>query len=143
MSAQGGDALGEKIAQHLHAREGTSRAWDLRLDGAGEGWAACSIVVREDMLNGVGLCHGGIIFALADTAFAWACNSRNLKTLAQNATISFISPAKAGERISAQAREQALEGRTGVYNAVVKGEDGRVVAVFQGLSRSAGGAVVE
>lgn len=143
MAAEDGDSLAARVARRMHALEGTSGAWDLRFNGAGEGWAKCALVVREDMLNGHGLCHGGILFSLADTAFAWACNSRNVKSLAQTATISFISPARLGERLCAEAREEALEGRTGVYKAVVTGEDGRVVAVFQGLSRTAGGPVLE
>jgi acyl-CoA thioesterase len=142
MTADSGEELGARVARRLHQLEGTARAWDLRFEGAGEGWAKCSMIVRADMLNGHGVGHGGIIFALADTAFAWACNSRNVKTFAQSATISFISPARAGERIAAEAREEALEGRTGVYKAIVAGEDGRVIAVFQGLSRTAGGAAI-
>jgi acyl-CoA thioesterase len=136
------EAKAEEIARRLHRLEGTARAWNLRFDGAGIGWAKCSMVVREDMLNGHGVCHGGLIFALADTAFAWACNSRNVKTLAQQASISFLSPARLGERLAAEAREEAAEGRSGVYTATVRGEDGRTIAVFQGLSRTAGGAIV-
>lgn len=138
-----GEAIGAYVARRLYEREGVSRAWNLQFDSAGEGWARCSMVVREDMLNGAGTCHGGLIFSLADTAFAWACNSRNVKTFAQHAAISFISPGRLGERMSAHAREDAAEGRTGVYTAIVTGEDGRTIAVFQGLSRTAGGAAVE
>lgn len=130
------------IAERLHAAEGTARAWNLKLEGAGEGWARCSMVVRDDMLNGHGVAHGGIIFSLADTAFAWACNSRNVKTLAQAATISFLSVVKPGESLLAEAREESVAGRSGVYTVTVSAGDGRVVAVFQGLSRSPGGAVL-
>ncbi|HXI87895.1 MAG TPA: hydroxyphenylacetyl-CoA thioesterase PaaI, partial [Parvularculaceae bacterium] len=137
------DARALSIAKRLHSLEGTARAWDLKLDGAGAGWARCSFVVRDDMLNGHGTAHGGLIFALADTAFAWACNSRNVRAFAQHASISFLSMAKAGERLTAEAREEASEGRTGVYDVRVTGEDGRVIAIFQGLSRTAGGAVIE
>jgi acyl-CoA thioesterase len=137
------DALGKKIALRLHAAEGTARAWNLKLEDAGEGWARCSLLVRDDMLNGHGLAHGGMIFALADTAFAWACNSRNAKTVAQGASISFLSPAKPGDRLTAEARESALEGRSGVYDVRVTDEGGRIVAIFQGLSRAVGGAVIE
>lgn len=138
-----GDLLGERIARRMHELEGTSRALDLRFESAGEGWACCSMTVREDMLNGHGVCHGGLIFTLADTAFAWACNSRNVKTLAQHAAVSFLSPARLGERLRAEAREEAAEGRTGVYAVNVTGEGGRCIAAFQGLSRSVGGAVIE
>ncbi|MEQ1929877.1 MAG: hydroxyphenylacetyl-CoA thioesterase PaaI [Parvularculaceae bacterium] len=138
-----GDLLGERIARRMHELEGTSRALDLQFESAGEGWARCSMTVREDMLNGHGVCHGGLIFTLADTAFAWACNSRNVKTLAQHAAVSFLSPARLGERLRAEAREEAAEGRTGVYSVKVTGEGGRSIAAFQGLSRSVGGAVIE
>jgi acyl-CoA thioesterase len=137
------ESLGARVARHLHAREATSRVFDLDLEAAGEGWARCSMIVRADMLNGVGVCHGGLIFMLADTAFAWACNSRNVKALAQQASISFLSPAQTGERLTAAAREESTQGRTGVYTVTVTGGDGRVVAVFQGLSRTAGGEIIE
>ncbi len=137
------EKLGRRIAHEMHGREGTAKAWRLQLEDAGEGWACCSMTVREDMLNGHGTAHGGMIFALADTAFAWACNSRNVKTFAQHASISFLSPALPGERLTAEAREDASEGRSGVYTARVTGEGGRVVAIFQGLSRTAGGPVIE
>lgn len=137
------DDLALVIAKKLHALEGTASAWDLKLEGAGAGWARCSMVVRDDMLNGHGTAHGGMIFALADTAFAWACNSRNVKTFAQHASISFLSAAKNGEKLIAEAREDAAAGRAGVYTVTVTGEDGRTVAIFHGLSRTAGGKVVE
>ena len=137
------DALGLRIATALRAAEASSDFLGLSLEGAGEGWARCSMVVRAEMLNGLETCHGGLIFSLADNAFAWACNSRNVRTFAQAASISFLSPARRGEKLTAEAREESSEGRTGVYTVRVTGEDGRVVAVFQGLSRTAGGAVVE
>ncbi|GAB4525551.1 MAG: hydroxyphenylacetyl-CoA thioesterase PaaI [Amphiplicatus sp.] len=137
------DALARRVAAHLHAQEGTSRAWDLALEDAGAGWARASLRLRKDMLNGHGLAHGGVIFALADTAFAWACNSRNVKTVAQAASIAFLSPGRAGETLTAEAREEAGEGRAGVYVVRVTGEDGRVVAVFQGLSRAVSGPVID
>ncbi len=136
------DEFGKTIADVMHAREGTSKAWDIKLEDAGEGWATASMTLRDDMLNGHGAAHGGVIFALADTAFAWACNSRNLKTVAQHASITFLSPAQSGERLVAKAKEETLVGRSGVYSVKVTGEDDRPVAVFQGLSRSIGGSVI-
>lgn len=138
----GGDELGFSVATALRAKETASDLLGIALEGAGEGWARCSMIVRPDMLNGHGTAHGGMIFALADTAFAWGCNSRNAKTFAQHAAISFLSPGRAGERLKAEAREETAEGRTGVYTVRVTGEDGRIVAVFQGLSRTAGGVVL-
>ena len=137
------EKLGLAVARALHRREATSAAWGLVLEAAGEGWARCSMIVSDEMLNGLSTAHGGAIFLLADTSFAWACNSRNVATFAQQATISFLSPGQLGERLTAEAREEGVQGRSGVYSVRVTGEDGRVVAVFQGLSRAAGGAVLE
>jgi acyl-CoA thioesterase len=137
------DALALKIARALNAAETTAPVWNLDVEDAGAGWARCTMIVGKDMLNGLGTAHGGMIFALADTAFAYACNSRNVRTFAQHASISYLSPGKPGERLTAIAREDAAEGRTGVYTVTVTGEDDRIVAIFQGLSRTAGGKVVE
>jgi acyl-CoA thioesterase len=143
MAPSGDNALARRIALHLHATEGVAETFGLVMEGAGVGWARCSMVVKESMTNGHKVCHGGVLFSLADNAFAWACNSRNVKTFAQHAAISFLSPGRLGEKLTAEAREESAEGRTGVYTVRVTGEGGRVVAVFQGLSRTAGGAVVE
>lgn len=137
------DALAHRIAEHLHAMEGVADTFGLVMEGAGLGWARCSMVVKENMTNGHKVCHGGVLFSLADNAFAWACNSRNVIAFAQSAAISFISPAKIGEKVTAYAHEEANEGRTGIYTVNITAEDGRTIAVFQGLSRTAGGAVVE
>jgi acyl-CoA thioesterase len=99
--------------------------------------------VRADMLNGHRTAHGGMIFALADTAFAYACNGRNLKSVAAHASIAFLDAAREGEVLVAEAREAALAGRSGVYNVAVRGGDGRAVAEFQGLSRSLGTPVID
>lgn len=131
------------IAMSMYDAEATSQAWNLKFEDAGEGWARASMSIREDMLNGHNTAHGAMIFALADTAFAWACNSRNVKTFAQHASISFLSPVEAGEKLVAEAREEIAAGRSGVYTVRVTAGDGRTVAIFQGLSRTAGGPVIE
>lgn len=137
------DLLARRIAAHLHRTEGVADLFGLIMVDAGLGWARCSMVVRENMTNGHKVCHGGVLFSLADNAFAWACNSRNVISFAQSAAISFISPAKIGEKVTAYAHEEANEGRTGIYTVKITAEDGRTIAVFQGLSRTAGGKVVE
>ena len=137
------DENARRIAEAMHAAEKTSAVWGLELVDAGEGWARASMTIREDMLNGHGVAHGGVIFSLADTAFAWACNSHNVATFAQQASISFLSKAQLGETLVAEAREDAAIGRTGVYTVRVTADDGRMVAVFQGLSRTAGGKVID
>lgn len=131
------------IAATMLKREGTGPAWGIEIEDVDEGYARIAMVLRDDMLNGHGIAHGGMLFALADTAFAYACNSHNVATVAQSATIVFLDPGKKGERVVAEARESSLKGRTGVTAVKVFGEDGRTIAEFQGLSRSIGGAVVE
>jgi acyl-CoA thioesterase len=124
------------------AAEGTGPAWGIEIEEAREGYARIRMRLRADMLNGHGIAHGGMIFALADTAFAYACNGRNLRTVAAQASIVFLDQAREGELLVAEAEEQALVGRSGVYNVAVRGEDGRTIAAFQGFSRSLGGAVI-
>jgi acyl-CoA thioesterase len=137
------DTLAFEAARALMAREGTAAHWNLTLEEAREGYARVSMELQDSMLNGHRTAHGGMIFALADSAFAYACNSRNVATVAQGATIHFLSPARAGETLIAEARELMLVGRTGSYVVDVRTADGRAVASFHGLSRSIGGPVIE
>jgi acyl-CoA thioesterase len=138
----GGNETADKVARAMLAAEGTGPAWGVEIEEAREGYARIRMIVRAEMLNGHGIAHGGMIFALADTAFAYACNGRNLRTVAAQASIVFLDAAREGETLVAEAEEQALVGRSGVYNVSVKGGDGRVVAEFQGFSRSLGGPVI-
>jgi acyl-CoA thioesterase len=137
-----GDALARRVAQTLMAREGTAPAWGLVLEEARVGYARVSMVLREDMLNGHRTVHGGMIFALADTAFAYACNSHNRASVAQGSSILFLGPAQAGEELIAEAREMALVGRSGSYSIEVRTGDRRIVAQVQSLSRTVGGPIV-
>jgi acyl-CoA thioesterase len=89
------DALARRVAEAMLAREGTGPAWNIQIMDAREGYALIRMLIRDDMLNGHRTVHGGVVFALADTAFAYACNSRNEVTVAQNATIAFLAPAVA------------------------------------------------
>ena len=136
MSAEA-DRLARRVAEHMFARDGTALAWGLEVEAASEGYALVALTLRPDMLNGHGTAHGGMVFALADSAFAFACNSRNVATVAQGASIVFLSAASAGERLVAEAVERALEGRTGVYDITVRAGS-RVIATFQGQSRGLG-----
>jgi acyl-CoA thioesterase len=137
------DELARRVAKHLLSREGTGPAWGIEIKEARKGYARIAMTVRADMLNGHAIAHGGMIFALADTAFAYACNSRNVSTVAQAASIVFLAQAKEGERLVAEAREQALSGRSGVYAVTVSAADGRKIAEFQGLSRGLDQPVLE
>lgn len=136
------DKLARQVADTLLQREGTGPAWGISIDDAREGYALIRMKLRDDMLNGHRIGHGGMIFALADTAFAYACNSRNENTVAQNASISFLAPAQPGDVLIAEAREVSRSGRSGVYQVSVKTAAGAVVAEFTGLSRTIGGAVI-
>jgi acyl-CoA thioesterase len=136
------DELAARVAAALHAQEATAKAWGIAIEEVREGYARVSMVVRADMLNGHDVCHGGMIFSLADTAFAYACNSRNIHTMAQQASVVFVAPARLGERLIAEAQEQARARRSGVYQVRVTKESGEDVAAFQGLSRSIGGEIL-
>ena len=134
--------LAGRVARAMLAAEGTGPAWGIEIEAAREGYARVRMIVRPDMLNGHGTTHGGMIFALADSAFAYACNGRNLRTVAAQASIVFLDSAREGDVLIAEATELALVGRSGVYAVSVKAADGRAIAKFQGFSRSIGGDVV-
>jgi acyl-CoA thioesterase len=136
------DQLARRVADTLLAREGTGPAWGLVIDEAREGYARVRMMLRDDMLNGHKTAHGGMIFSLADSAFAYACNSRNETTVAQNASIAFLAPARSGDVLVAEARELSRAGKSGVYQVSVQTADGAVVAEFTGLSRTIGGSVI-
>jgi acyl-CoA thioesterase len=136
------DQRARRVADFLFAREGTGPAWGIAIEEAREGYARVAMRVRADMLNGHKTAHGGMIFALADTAFAYACNSRDETTVAQSANIIFLSPARAGELLTAEASERGLSGRSGACAVTVRGDDGRVIAEFQGASRTIGGSIL-
>jgi acyl-CoA thioesterase len=136
------DELARTVAEALLSREGTGAAWGIEIEEIREGYARIAMRVRPDMLNGHRIAHGGMTFALADTAFAYACNSRNVSTVAQQASIVFLAPAYEGDRLVAEAREVSLSGRSGVYAITVRNGNGQDIALFQGLSRSLGGDVI-
>ena len=136
------DARARQVAEHMLSLEGTGPHWGIAIEEVREGYARISMTVKADMLNGHRIAHGGMIFALADTAFAYACNSRNVSTVAQQASIVFLAPAEEGARLIAEAREEAVVGRSGVYGVTVRTAEGENIAVFQGLSRAIGGALL-
>lgn len=135
--------LAWQVAQTMLSREGAGPAWGLTIEAADLGYSRVSMRLTPAMLNGHGNAHGGMIFALADAAFAYACNSRNVATVAQNCAITFLAPGLAGERLVAEAREVSIVGRSGAYAVTIAGEDGRIIASMQGHSRSLGQPVLE
>ena len=137
------DETADKVARAMLAAEGTGPAWGIEIEEAREGYARIRMKLRADMLNGHRKAHGGMVYALADTAFAYACNSRNLRSVGAQATMVFLDGAEEGETLVAEAQEAALVGRSGVYNVSVRTDRGRPVAEFQGFSRSIGGAFID
>jgi len=134
------DAFAAKVADALFARDMTAQRLGMTLEVVTMGATTLSMTVTEDMLNGHGVAHGGYVFTLADTAFAYACNGENVATLAQHCQITFIAPGKQDERLTATATELSKTGRSGLYDVEVRGGDGRLVAAFRGASRTVGGA---
>jgi acyl-CoA thioesterase len=108
------DQLASDVAHAMLAAEGTGPVWGVEIEEVREGYARIRMAVRGDMLNGHGIVHGGMVFALADTAFAYACNGRNVKSVAAQASIAFLDAAREGETLVAEAREAALVGHDGV-----------------------------
>ena len=135
--------LAKRVADAMLAAEGTGPAWGLKIEDVRKDYARVSMVVRADMLNGHGFAHGGMIFALADSAFAYVCNGANHASLAAQASIVFLDKVREGETLIAEATEVAREGRAGVTRVAVRAGDGRAVAEFTGYSRTLGGAVVD
>jgi acyl-CoA thioesterase len=125
------------------AAEGTGPSWGIQIEEVRADYARILMVVRADMLNGHGFAHGGMIFALADTAFAYVCNGANHASMAAQASVVFLDKVREGETLVAEATEVAREGRAGVTRVAVRTGDGRKVAEFTGYSRTVGGAVVE
>jgi acyl-CoA thioesterase len=138
---QKAQALAELAGRTMFERDPASQALGMVLDDIRPGYARMTMTVRADMLNGHATCHGGYIFMLADSAFAFACNSHNLSTVGAGCTIDYLAPGRAGDVLVAEATEQALQGKTGVYDVTVKTADGRTIALFRGKSHRISGTV--
>lgn len=136
-------ALAAKVGQAMFAADrATKDLMQMDLVSCEPGRAVMRMTVREDMLNGHDICHGGLIFTLADSTFAYACNSRNQVTVASGCSIEFLKPGRLGDLLTCQGVEQVLQGRQGVYDMTVTNQRGEVVAVFRGKSMTIAGAVI-
>ena len=136
-------ALAERVAAGMYSRDRASQALGMRIAAVGPGHAELVMTVRADMLNGHAICHGGFIFSLADSAFAFACNSYNQSTVASGCSIDFVAPAREGDALTAVAQERSVSGRTGVYDIEVKNQHGETIALFRGKSYRIKGHVIE
>ena len=134
-------ALAELAGKTMYERDPASRSLGMLLAEIRPGYARMTMEVRGDMLNGHQTCHGGYIFMLADSAFAFACNSHNHNTVGAGCTIEYLAPGRLGDMLTAEAVEQALSGKTGVYDVKVCNQEGRTVALLRGKSHRVGGMV--
>ena len=140
-----GDAaqvLAERVAASMYARDRASQMMGMRIVRVGPGHAELAMTVRADMVNGHGVCHGGMVFALADSAFAFACNSYNESTVAAAATIDFLAGAREGDELTAEAGELWRTRRNGIYEISVCNQRGERIALFRGRSYRIDGQVV-
>ena len=136
-------ALAEEVSAAIWSRDRATNALAMQLLGVKPGYAMMSMPVRADMLNGHHICHGGYIFTLADSAFAYACNSYNKNTVASACHIDFLAPAREGDILQAEAVERSLSGRTGVYDVTVRTRGANTIALFRGKSYRISGEVID
>ena len=136
-------ALAERIAAVIEREDRASRLLGMKLVEVGPGRARLSMRVTGEMVNGQKVCHGGLIFSLADSSFGYACNTHNQRALAASCSIDFLAPAQLGDELTADARETAHAGRTRLYDVRVTNQAGELVALFRGKSASVKGTWVE
>jgi acyl-CoA thioesterase len=134
--------LARAAADAMWAQDEASRALGMAITEIAPGFATLTMTVTDKMVNGHGLCHGGYIFTLADSAFAFACNTHNQRAVAQNCSITYVAPGRLGDRLTARCREVSRGGRSGIYDVTVTRQDGEVIAEFRGLSRTVKGTLV-
>jgi acyl-CoA thioesterase len=141
-TSQRAQALAEKVAQALYANDKASQSHGVRIAEVRPGYARLSMSVRGDMVNGHRICHGGMVFTLADSAFAFACNSHNESTVAAAAAIDFLAAAYEGDELTAEAKELWRTRRNGIYEITVTNQKGARIAFFRGRSYRIDGHVV-
>jgi acyl-CoA thioesterase len=135
-------ALAKTCAEAMWADDRASRALGMEVLDVAPGRATLAMTIRENMTNGHGMCHGGYIFTLADSAFAFASNGYNQRTVAQQCSVSFLRPAELGERLIAECIERTRAGRGGIYDVSVRRADGTLIAEFRGHSRTIDGTLL-
>jgi acyl-CoA thioesterase len=141
-SANGPHELAEACARAMWAEDQASQGLGMVVERVAPGEAVLSMTIRPDMTNGHGICHGGFIFTLADSAFAFACNTYDQRTVAQQCAVTFLQPGRRGDRLTAHAVERNRTGRSGIYDVTVRNSQGEVVAEFRGHSRTIAGTLL-
>src|ERR1700754_655168 len=136
-------AVAQACARAMYAQDRASQALGMQILEVRAGYARLTMKVREDMVNGHQLCHGGLIFPLADSAFAFACNTYDAVTVASAASVEFLLPARLGDELTAIAEERSRSRRTGIYDVAVSNSQGECVALFRGRSHQLGGRLIE
>jgi acyl-CoA thioesterase len=136
-------ALAEACARAMWVEDQASQGLGMKIERVAPGEAVLSMTVAERMVNGHKICHGGFIFTLADSAFAFACNTYDQRTVAQHCAVTFLAPARLGDALTAHAVEVARTGRSGIYDITVTSQSGAVVAEFRGHSRTIQGSLLE
>ncbi len=134
--------LADAVTAAMWSRDRASHGLGLQIINVQPGYALLAMPVRGDMVNGHQICHGGFIFMLADSSFAYACNSYNHNTVASACHIDFLAPAREGDMLEAEAIERSLSGRTGVYDITVRTRGGKTIALFRGKSYRINGEVI-
>lgn len=134
-------SVAEASARAMYEQDRASQALGMRVLEVRPGYARLSMKVRDDMVNGHQLCHGGLIFTLADSAFAFACNTYDLVTVASAGTIEFLLGGRLGDELTATAEERTRSKRTGVYDVSVHNQRGECIALFRGRSHQIGGSI--
>lgn len=134
--------LARACAAAMWAEDRASQALGMEIREIAPGRATIAMTVGEAMVNGHGICHGGYVFTLADSAFAFACNGYDQRTVAQSCAITFVAPGRLGDRLEARAVERQRFGRSGIYDVTVVRDDGAVIAEFRGHSRTVKGTLL-
>ena len=135
-------SLAKACSEAMHTNDDASKMLGMEILESIPGRATLSMRVRQDMTNGHDICHGGLIFTLADSAFAHACNNANKNTVAQGCSIEFLAPGKLGDTLTAKAEERSRGSRSGVYDVEVSDQHGKLIALFRGKSYQIKGQII-
>lgn len=142
MKMDGNQRLAEQCAKQMYSRDVAVIAMGIGIDEVRAGYSRARMRVRADMLNGHAICHGGLVFTLADTAFAYACNTHGFVTVAASAAIEFLLPSREGDELVAEAQETSRGRRSGIYDITVRNQRGETVALFRGRSHQSNERIV-